>query len=154
MRTLKTWVITACLVLTSALLYSQSYSKIDKPQYLFADGDTFVVFKLAHLDSANVRLLEWQYYRKLVAEQGSLIQSLEESLESCRYTTEYYDLDLAESNAAYKSMTLAADKYKLAFDKQVKLTKDTKRVVRRRWLGISAGALIGGFAAGILVKTL
>ena len=131
--------------------FSQGLSENDKlPAYHYIDGDTLVLMRLSHLDSANVKLLEWQMYRTLVVEQQYLIAGLEESLESARFTTEQLDLALADSDAAYKAQLLANNKLMEAYNQQVAYTKQKVKVVRRRFLGITGGALIGGIVTGVI----
>lgn len=132
--------------------FSQDLSENDKlPAYRYVNGDTLVLMRLSHLDSANVKFLEWQMYRKLTIEQQYLIAGLEESLESARFTTEQLDAAYANSDAAYKAQLLANVKLKEAYNQQVAYTKQRVKVVRRRFLGITGGALIGGIITGVIL---
>lgn len=132
--------------------FSQDLSENDKlPAYHYVNGDTLVLMRLSHLDSANVKFLEWQMYRKLTIEQQYLIAGLEESLESARFTTEQLDAAYANSDAAYKAQLLANAKLKEANSQQIAYTKQRVKVVRRRFLGITGGALIGGIITGVIL---
>lgn len=143
-------------LLTSVCVSSQNLSididlsKSVFPMYLGAEKPTLVVITLEQMDTANVKLLQWQQYRHIIAQQKQIISLYEESRESSDYTIQYLDSSLAFSEASNKQLILSNEKLTETVSKQEQLLSDTVKKFRRKIWKVAVPVFIGGAATGVV----